>query len=177
MNSHATDVFPTRETGPAPASRALARSVASATPGSEKAALHLGRLGRAAAALGIVSASLCPALSQAQEPGSLSNTGSQNSAQASMAKSINTVCPNLDARANSPDRTVAESQLNGVCANMVFNGGGTYLEIWYALPASARPRLICLADPQGARRDTGFDTVELGYLALALDRTARRSAR
>lgn len=60
---------------------------------------------------------------------------------------------------------------------LVFNGGGTYLEIWYALPASARPRLIYLADPQGARRDTGFDTVELGYLALALDRTARRSAR
>ena len=51
---------------------------------------------------------------------------------------------------------------------LIFNGGATYLEIWYALPESARPRFIYLADPQGARRDSGgFDTVELGYLALS----------
>jgi hypothetical protein len=50
---------------------------------------------------------------------------------------------------------------------LVFSGGLSYLEIWYALPENARPRFIYLADPQGARRDSGSDTVELGYLALS----------
>lgn len=51
---------------------------------------------------------------------------------------------------------------------LIFNGGGSYLELWYSLPRDARPRFIHLADPQGARRDSGgFDTVELGYLALS----------
>jgi hypothetical protein len=51
---------------------------------------------------------------------------------------------------------------------IIFSGGASYLEIWYSLPEHDRPRFMYLADPQGARRDSGgFDTVELGYLALS----------
>jgi hypothetical protein len=49
---------------------------------------------------------------------------------------------------------------------LVFSGGLTYLELWYALPEHARPRFTYLADLEGSRRDLGHDTVELGYLAL-----------
>jgi outer membrane autotransporter protein len=74
---------------------------------------------------GLMTGLINPLPAAAQQPGSLTNSASQNSAQGSMANSINTVCPNLDARATATDRTIAESQLNAVCANMVFNGGGT----------------------------------------------------
>jgi hypothetical protein len=50
---------------------------------------------------------------------------------------------------------------------IIFSSGLSYLEIWYALPENLRPRFLYLADPQGARRDTDSDTVEVGYLALA----------
>ena len=94
-------------------------------PASRKSTLPVGLTVGALVPAGILTALMYPAPSDAQQTGSLTNSASQNSAQASMANSINTVCPNLDARATAPDRTVAESQLNAVCANMVFNGGGT----------------------------------------------------
>lgn len=46
-----------------------------------------------------------------------------------MAVSVQTVCPQLDARATASDRTVSETQLNQICQNLVFNDGDAALGI------------------------------------------------
>jgi hypothetical protein len=45
-------------------------------------------------------------------------------------------------------------------------GGLTYLQLWYYAPTELKPRLTYIADPDYARRFTGSDTIDLGYLAL-----------
>lgn len=55
----------------------------------------------------------------------LFNPATQNLAQQDMARSIERMCPRLDARAEAPDRTAAETELNTVCANVSFNQGVT----------------------------------------------------
>lgn len=46
-------------------------------------------------------------------------------------------------------------------------GGLTYLQLWYYAPTDLKPRLTYIADPHYARRYTGSDTFDLGYLTLA----------
>jgi hypothetical protein len=50
---------------------------------------------------------------------------------------------------------------------IVLTGGVTYLGLWYNLPEPARPRALYLADPATQLRQTGSNTSERGYLALA----------
>ena len=46
-------------------------------------------------------------------------------------------------------------------------GGVAYLEMWYYASEETRARAVYLADPLGQRRDTGSDTADRNYLALA----------
>jgi len=50
---------------------------------------------------------------------------------------------------------------------VVLNGSVFYLPLWYYAPPEIRPRLLYLADPGGELRETGGDTVDVGYQALA----------
>jgi hypothetical protein len=50
---------------------------------------------------------------------------------------------------------------------VVASGSLTFLQLWYYAPPAARTRLVYLADPESARRFTGSDTIDRGYLALA----------
>jgi hypothetical protein len=50
---------------------------------------------------------------------------------------------------------------------VVVTGGVDYLALWYYAPAEARSRVLYLADPEFQLRDTGTDTSDRGYLALA----------
>ena len=122
MKSHAVYGLQIGQTGAATPCGAPVASVASVS-GSDKMAPRLGVMLRRIAATGIVATLLYPAPSEAQE-GSLGNSASQNSAQVSMANSIRTVCPNLTARQNAPDRSASETQLNTVCTDMVQNNFG-----------------------------------------------------
>ena len=50
---------------------------------------------------------------------------------------------------------------------VVFAGGISYLELWYHLAPDQQRQALYLADPQMELRDTGSDTIDRGYLALA----------
>ena len=50
---------------------------------------------------------------------------------------------------------------------LALTGGASYLEMWYYASDDLRPRTVYLADPRGQRRDTGSDTADRNYLALA----------
>ena len=50
---------------------------------------------------------------------------------------------------------------------LVINGGPSFLELWHSAGPEVRAKLIYLADPAAELRETGADTVDLGYLALA----------
>lgn len=50
---------------------------------------------------------------------------------------------------------------------LVVNGATSYLPLWYYAPTEARARLIYLADPESQAQETGTDTIDRGYLALA----------
>ena len=46
-------------------------------------------------------------------------------------------------------------------------GGIGYLELWYYLSPAEQPRAIYVADPRSELQQTGSDTIDRGYLALA----------
>ncbi len=50
---------------------------------------------------------------------------------------------------------------------LAMTGGVAYLEMWYYASEETRSRAVYLADPRGQRRDTGSDTADRNYLALA----------
>jgi len=50
---------------------------------------------------------------------------------------------------------------------LVITCGVDYLALWYYAPPAARARAIYIADPARQLRDTGTDTSDRGYLALA----------
>lgn len=52
-------------------------------------------------------------------------------------------------------------------APVVISGGGDYLPLWYYASSEARARAVYLADPKTQGRETGRNTIDLGYLALA----------
>jgi hypothetical protein len=64
------------------------------------------------------------------------------------------------------DRPLLTDWLQGD-APIVITGGVDYLPLWFYAPADARPRALYIADPARQLRDTGTDTSDRGYLALA----------
>jgi hypothetical protein len=50
---------------------------------------------------------------------------------------------------------------------VALSGGISYLELWYHLPPEMQHRAVYLADPEAELRQTGSDTIDRGYLALA----------
>ena len=52
-------------------------------------------------------------------------------------------------------------------SRMAMTGGIAFLGVWYNLPEQDRSRVMYLADPIGQLRQTGTDTIDRGYLALA----------
>jgi hypothetical protein len=64
------------------------------------------------------------------------------------------------------DRPVLVAALND-STPLAMTGGVAYLELWYYATPETQARAVYLADPRGQRRETGSDTADLGYLALA----------
>jgi Dolichyl-phosphate-mannose-protein mannosyltransferase len=50
---------------------------------------------------------------------------------------------------------------------IVITGGVDYLEIWYYMPATVKPRALYLGDPDGELRENRADSVSRGFSALA----------
>lgn len=50
---------------------------------------------------------------------------------------------------------------------IVVTGGADYLAYWYYAPDDEKGRVLYVADPVGQLRDTGRDTIDSGYVALA----------
>ena len=94
------------------------------------AAFRIGSRSACASAAMALATALSAADARAQVPDPtpiipLLDPATQNQAQQDMARAIEIMCPNLDARAEAPDRTAAETELNIVCANVSFNDGVT----------------------------------------------------
>ena len=49
----------------------------------------------------------------------------------------------------------------------VVTGGIEFIEFWYHTPPERRARLVYVADPSGELDQTGTDTIDRGYIALA----------